>query len=103
MSKGKKKQAPPTNDGRKLEDVVALIEGVHLPCGCKLEKRHPVRDDAGVQLAELDVFITGQFGTATWSMLIECRDRPSSGPAPRSWIQQLVGRRDDLNINKVMA
>lgn len=103
MSKRKKKQARPINDGRKLEDVVALIEGTHLPPCFKLEKRQPIRDHAGFQLAELDVLITGRLGTSTWSMLIECRDRPSSGPAPRSWIQQLVGRRDDLNVNKVMA
>ncbi|MBI3860996.1 MAG: hypothetical protein HY290_03790 [Planctomycetia bacterium] len=91
------------NDGTQLEEIVAQIEGMKLPPGFKVDLRHRVRDDEGIQLAELDVFIVGKVGTSTWTMLIECRDRPSEGRAPRSWIQQLVGRRDDLNLNNVMA
>ena len=35
--------------------------------------------------------------------LIECRDRPTEGPAPSSWIEQLVGRRGRFGFNKVTA
>jgi hypothetical protein len=47
--------------------------------------------------------VSGKVGTSDWKMLIECRDRPSQGPAPASWIQQLMGRKDSLGFDKVMA
>jgi hypothetical protein len=91
------------NSGRRLEDVVTLIESMNLPSGFTQEQRQRVFNKDGDQIAELDIVITGTVGTSTWKMLIECRDRPSEGSAPRSWIQQLIGRRDDLNVDKVMA
>jgi hypothetical protein len=105
MAKKKKAKAtkPTKNDGRRLEDIVALIEGMRLPPDFKLDKRWQIRDENDIQIAELDILISGRIGTSPSTTLIECRDRPSEGPAPRNWIQQLVGRRDDLNINHVTA
>jgi hypothetical protein len=91
------------NDGKRLEQLVAFIEGRLLPGGFTVETRKPVYDDSGVQIAELDILIKGQLGTASYSSLIECRDRPSDGVAPASWIEQLDGRRRRFNLAKVMA
>jgi hypothetical protein len=35
--------------------------------------------------------------------LIECRDRPSQGPAPGSWLEQLAGRKRRFKFDKVIA
>jgi hypothetical protein len=91
------------NDGNQLERLVSMIEGFELPEGFTLDKRHRVMDEDGNQIAELDILVTGTVGTATIRYLIECRDRPSEGAAPRSWIEQLIGRRQSLQISKVMA
>lgn len=37
------------------------------------------------------------------SECLECRDRPSQGAQPGSWIEQLVGRRKRFGFNKVTA
>ena len=60
-------------------------------------------DDEGVQIAEFDIEIRGKVGSTRFNWLIECRDRPADGPAPGGWIEQLVGRRDRFNFNKVTA
>lgn len=91
------------NDGKKLEDIVALIEGIDLPPGFQTERRKPTYTESGIQSGELDILISGKIGSAPWTMLIECRDRPSDGAAPNSWIEQLIGRRDSRNIDKVIA
>jgi hypothetical protein len=91
------------NDGKKLEQLVAFVEEVLLPAGMKVEARRLVYDEDGFLIAELDIEITGKVGSTDFSWLIECRDRPSSGPAPASWIEQLYGRKDRFNFNKVTA
>jgi hypothetical protein len=92
-----------TNDGRSLEDVVTLIEGQAGPRGFRVERRKPVYSETGVQIAEFDILLIGQIGTAPVTFLIECRDRPSEGPAPAAWIEQLIGRRTRFRFDKVMA
>jgi hypothetical protein len=62
-----------------------------------------VLNEEGIQVAEFDVLVQGAIGTGEFQWLIECRDRPSSGAAPGSWIEQLVGRRTRFNLNKVTA
>lgn len=91
------------HDGRSLEQLVAMIEGWLSPHGFKIETRTPVFNEAGVQIAEFDIVITGQLGTARISWLVECRDRPSEGAAPGKWIEQLIGRRARFRFDKVMA
>jgi hypothetical protein len=92
----------PGNDGQSLESLVSMIEGYLAPSGFTVETRKRVYED-GVQIAELDIMITGKVGTSSFTGLIECRDRPSGGPAPASWIEQLVGRRDRFKLSSVMA
>lgn len=90
-------------DGRNLEQLVCFIERLHLPPGLSAKTNKKVFDEDGGQIAEFDVEIRGKVGTTDFAWLIECRDRPSNGPAPGSWIEQLVGRRARFGFNKVTA
>jgi hypothetical protein len=91
------------SDGKRLERLVASIEGLLLPNGFTVSTNAPVRDEDSVQIAEFDVLIRGKLGSTMIEWLIECRDRKSEGPAPGSWIEQLHGRRDYFRFNKVTA
>lgn len=90
-------------DGKQLESLVAFVEERMLPDGFEVKTNQRVYNDEGVQTAEFDVEIRGLLGTTELAWLIECRDRPGSGPAPGSWIEQLVGRRSRFGFNKVTA
>ncbi len=90
-------------DGKQLESLVKDIEARLLPAGFKVELNQGVRNDEGEPLAEFDLLISGTIGSSSINWLIECRDRPSQGPAPGSWIEQLAGRRSRFNFDKVMA
>jgi len=92
-----------SNTGKELEDLVTFIEQVCSPLGFEIKNRKKILDDFGNQIAELDIEISGKFGSTEIKWLIECRDRPSEGAAPVGWIQQLVGRRDMLKLDKVTA
>ena len=91
------------SDGKRLENLVAFVEKTLLPAGFKVTTNDRVFNDEGVQIAEFDVHARGRVGTTEFDWLIECRDRPASGPAPVSWIEQLVGRRERFKFNKVTA
>jgi hypothetical protein len=80
-----------------------LIESVQLPEGFLIERNLKPRDEHGKQIAELDVVISGKIGSAPFKMLIECRDRPSDGTAPVSWIEQLITRKHRLGFNTLIA
>ena len=91
------------DDGKRLEGLVALIEKLHLPSGFDVKTNKKVYNQQGIQIAEFDIEITGKLGTTDIVWLIECRDRPSEGPAPGSWIEQLVARRSRFGFSKVTA
>ncbi len=90
-------------DGKQLEELVAFVERILLPQGFEVTTNGRVFNDDGVQIAEFDVEIRGKMGSTAIAWLIECRDRPGTGPAPGAWIEQLVGRRDRFGFNKVTA
>ena len=90
-------------DGKQLEDLVAFVEQTLVQEGFEVKPNEYIYDDAGNQIAELDVLVKGRIGSTAISWLIECRDRPSDGSAPVSWIEQLVSRRSRLGLNKVTA
>jgi hypothetical protein len=92
----------PDTDGKSLESLVSMIERYLAPSEFTVETRKQVYEN-GVQIAELDIIITGRVGTSKFTGLIECRDRPSDGKAPGSWIEQLVGRKDRFKLSSVMA
>jgi hypothetical protein len=91
------------NAGKQLEKLVREIEQILLPKGLKVLVNERVYNDEGVQIAEFDIEIKGKVGSTRINWLIECRDRPACGPAPGSWVEQLVGRRDRFNFDKVTA
>jgi hypothetical protein len=92
-----------TNNGKTLETLVEFVEKTLLPQGFKITPNKQIRNDNGLQIAEFDIEINGKIGSTEITWLIECRDRPSQGPAPASWIEQLVGRRNRFNLNRVTA
>jgi hypothetical protein len=86
-----------------LEILVQQIEKYLLPQGFEVRLNRREIGSDGKPVAEFDIEITGKLGSGSINCLIECRDRPSDGPAPGSWIEQLVGRRDRFNFNRVTA
>jgi ribosomal protein S28E/S33 len=92
-----------SNTGKLLEGFVAQIEKILVPHGITVTPNEKVFNDDGVQIAEFDIEIEGKIGTTKFKWLIECRDRPTQGSAPGAWIEQLVGRRDRFNYDKVIA
>jgi hypothetical protein len=92
-----------SSDGKRLEAMVAFVERQFLPQGCVVKTNRREYNENGVQIAEFDIEVRGKFGTTDIAWLIECRDRPSEGPAPGSWIEQLFGRKDRFGFNKVTA
>jgi hypothetical protein len=92
-----------STDGKHLEGLVAFVESVLLPEGFNVKTNKQVFNDEGVQIAEFDIEIRGKVGSTSIAWLIECRDRPGSGPAPGAWVEQLVGRRSRFGFNKVTA
>lgn len=94
---------PMNQDGKNLENLVRQIEVLLLPKGFSVHGNNRVYNDDGVQIAEFDIEIRGRLGSTDIVWLIECRDRPGQGPAPGSWIEQLVGRRDRFGFDKVTA
>jgi len=89
--------------GKDLERLVREVEETLLPEGFSVSANEHAFGDEGNQLAEFDIQITGNLGSTFIKWLIECRDRPSQGAAPGSWIEQLVGRRHRFGFNKVTA
>ena len=92
-----------TNSGKALETLIAFLEKLKLPDGFVVETNKRLQDKVGNDEAEFDIVISGNIGSAKMVWLIECRDRPSQRSAPVAWIEQLVGRRDRFQINKVTA
>jgi hypothetical protein len=91
------------NTGKLLEGFVERIERLLLPYDFTALPNEKVYNDDGIQIAEFDIEISGKVGTTNFKWLIECRDRPTQGAAPGSWIEQLVGRRERFNFDKVIA
>jgi hypothetical protein len=93
----------PSNSGKDLERLVGEIERSLLPSGFEVVLNKTEFDDAGDQIAEFDIVISGRLGSSLVNWLIECRDRPSQGPAPGSWLEQLAGRKTRFKFDKVIA
>lgn len=91
------------NSGEDLERLVRTIEQYLLPTNFKVEQRKRVYLDNGKQLAEFDIHISGDLGSSSIKWDIECRDRPSDGPAEGEWIEQLIGRRQVHKFDKIIA
>lgn len=55
----------------------------------------------GKKIGEIDVTLRGKFGTGTIFVGIECRDRAK--PQGRDWIREIYGKKNDLNVDKMIA
>jgi len=91
------------NSGRQLEQLIKDIEQHLLPERFNVELNDRVFNEDGIQIAEFDIVITGRLGSSSVKWLIECRDRPSDGPAPGAWVEQLLGRKMRFNFDQVIA
>ena len=91
------------NTGKDLEDYVRTILGSLLPLDFTISPRVREHNEKGIQVNEFDIVINGKMFTYDFKWLIECRDRPSQGPAPRRWIENLVARRQLNKFDKVTA
>lgn len=89
--------------GRDHEDLVTRLEELLAPPGFTVRSQVHEWDETGELVAEFDVLVEGQIGDISTRILLECRDRPSAGPAPKSWIEQLMGRRIVHGFGKVWA
>ncbi len=89
--------------GRHLEELVRSIEQAALPDDAQVHINKRYFDDNGIQLSEFDVLVEAKLGTGKISWLLECRDRPSQGSAPASWIQELAGRKTAFGLHKITA
>jgi hypothetical protein len=85
--------------GKQLEHFVELVEKILLPEGFNVQIRDKRFTDDGIQIAELDIFVSGVLGSTKIEWLIECRDRPSKGASPTEWVQHLIGKRQQFNFN----
>ncbi len=92
-----------SKSGKELESFVRQIEKTLLPTSFTVKGNERIFNDDGIQIAEFDIEIRGRLGSTDIAWLIECRDRPGQGPAPGSWIEQLVGRRQRFGFNTVTA
>ncbi|MCG7985118.1 MAG: restriction endonuclease [Candidatus Thiodiazotropha lotti] len=89
--------------GSLLEKFVEEIELLLVPQGVKVTPNKKIFNSDGIQIAEFDITLEGKIGSSKFTWIIECRDRPSQGPAPGSWIEQLAGRRNRFKFDKVIA
>jgi hypothetical protein len=99
----KKKRNKNKNDGQSLERLVKTLEQKLLPSGFRVETRVTQRDGNNSPTGEFDIVISGPLGSSSVTWLIECRDRPSNGSAPVSWIEQLIGRKARTKADKIIA
>ena len=74
----------PMRNGKWLERLVRQVEDLLLPSECSVISNKRIYADDGTQLAEFDLEIKGRIGSTDLRWLIDCRDRPSDGPAPSS-------------------
>lgn len=92
-----------SSDGKFLEDFIRKVEESLAGHSVKVENNVRKFDETGTQIAEFDVVLSGRVGSTDLRVLIECRDRPSSGPAPAQWIEQMIGRRQVHHFSHVIA
>lgn len=89
--------------GQRLEQLVKTIEEYIAPSGFEAKANVRHYDDSGKTLAEFDVVVSGNVKGNLYTWLIQCRDRPSDGPAPGEWIEQLYGRKYRFKFDRVTA
>lgn len=84
--------------GRDLEILIEKLEKAVLPVEAKIKSPGFVIDRVTGQNREVDIVIEYTIGTTPIKIAIECRDRHSTQDT--TWIEQALGKLNDLNANK---
>jgi hypothetical protein len=87
--------------GRDLELLVATLE--HVVAGTPVVVQSPelIMGRRSGTWRQVDVTVRGRFGSTDMLLAFECRDR-SSTPGVQ-WIDELVGKRQDIDADRVIA
>lgn len=90
--------------GRLLEVLMAKLQSHLSPEGVKVKLREKFfNKKTGKPIGEIDITVRGDFGTSKFFWGIECRDRPASGPQGLTWIREIVGKKQQLQTDKMIA
>src|SRR5262245_29714912 len=89
--------------GRLLELLVQHLEQFIVPEGVQVTSPEEFYDSTGQKIAEIDVTLRGKFGSAVIFIGIECRDRPAEGQQGAPWIREIHGKKEQLDVDKMLA
>jgi hypothetical protein len=110
--------------GRFLEILVAHLQEFFGPEGIQVKSPEIFFDKGGNKIGEIDVTLRSDLGTSQTFVGIECRDRPSepkdrtqphgrsrersrkdsrTRPQGRDWIREIQGKKEDLQVQKMIA
>jgi hypothetical protein len=81
------------NSGILLELLAELFQSLLAGEGTTVSRRHVFRRGPN-DIAEVDILLSGRFGSSDMKVAVECRDRQE--PQGKEWVQQILGKRDDL-------
>src|SRR4051812_15043527 len=91
----------PWRDGRALEQLVAILETALSAVPVEVRSPDYIRGSKSKSMREIDVSLRATVGSATILVVVECRDR--EGRQDVNWIEQIVGKRDDVGANQAVA
>jgi Restriction endonuclease len=90
--------------GQFLEKMMANLQSYLGPQGAVVTPREKFYNpETGKQIGEIDVTLRGDFGTSKFFYGLECRDRPADGPQGLPWIREIVGKKEQLKPDKMIA
>ena len=87
--------------GRELEKLTALFEEQLADSDIKVKSPDFIEDKTTYNKREIDISLTGTFGSHKMLVIVECRDRKNTEDV--TWIEQLATKRDDVGANKAVA
>jgi hypothetical protein len=80
-------------NGILLELLTELFQAITADDGVTITRRR-IFKLARADVAEIDILLEGRFGSSRMKVAVECRDRADR--QGKEWIQQIIGKRDDL-------
>ncbi|WP_106971674.1 restriction endonuclease [Streptomyces xylophagus] len=89
------------NAGRALEELVATLETLLSDSPVEIKSPDYITGRTTQTLREVDVSLRTRVGSATILVIIECRDR--SRPQNVQWIDEIVGKQEEVGANKAVA
>ncbi|MEU1519916.1 restriction endonuclease [Streptomyces sp. NPDC005811] len=86
--------------GRGLEELVATLEEILADSAVEVRSPDHIDGKSGSS-REVDVSLRARVGSVEVLVILECRDRGRSQDI--EWIDQLIGKRDDVGASKAVA